>query len=135
MGARLVDVIWSDDQLRPIRFKYSSKSSLRLYPKWKINARLDIAKAGDAYLGIISPRPDLSKDVDLSVILKYQLFMLKHLKPISDITSQFNYNWLAITIPNQAWADKLFPDLPSNKRVEELWDLIFDICFWFFIFK
>jgi aminopeptidase len=33
MGANLVDVIWADEQLRPIRFKYGSKKSLRLYPK------------------------------------------------------------------------------------------------------
>ncbi|MFW9943027.1 MAG: aminopeptidase, partial [Candidatus Thorarchaeota archaeon] len=29
MGARLVDVIWGDDQLRLIRFKYGPKRSLK----------------------------------------------------------------------------------------------------------
>ena len=34
MGARLVDVIWADDQLRLIRLNNSPKKLLREYPKW-----------------------------------------------------------------------------------------------------
>jgi len=128
MGANLVDVIWADEQLRPIRYQYGSKKSLRLYPKWRIDAKLDIAQAGDASLDIMSPRPDLMKNVDLSVILKSQLFLLKHLKPISDFTSQFAFNWLIIATPNQSWADKVLPHIPSDERIQKLWDLIFDIC-------
>jgi aminopeptidase len=66
MGASLVDVIWDDEQLRPIRFKYGSKKSLRLYPKWRVDAKLDIAKAGDAFLDIMSPRPGLLEGIELS---------------------------------------------------------------------
>ena len=128
MGASLVDVVWADEQLRPIRFKYGSKKSLRLYPKWRIDARLDIAQAGDAYLDIMSPRPDLLEGVDLSIILKFQLFLLKHLKPLSDLTTQFDYNWLIIAAPNQPWADKILPHIHSNERVQKLWDIIFEIC-------
>ncbi|MHA2288306.1 MAG: aminopeptidase [Promethearchaeota archaeon] len=128
MGASLVDVMWADEQSRPLRFKYGSKKSLRLYSKWRIDAKLDIAQAGDAFLDIMSPRPDLLEGVELSVILKFQLFMLKHIKPISDLSSQFAYNWLIIAIPNQSWADKVFPHIPSNKRIHKLWDLIFEMC-------
>jgi len=128
MGASLVDVVWADEQLRPIRFKYGSKKSLRLYPKWRIDAKLDIAQAGDAFLDIMSPRPDLLEEVDLSVILKFQLFLLKHLKPLSDLAIQFDYKWLIIATPNQPWADKVLPHIPSNERVQKLWDIIFEIC-------
>lgn len=128
MGARLVDVMWADEQMRLIRFQYGPKKSLREYPKWRIDARLDICKAGDASLGIMSPNPDLLKDVDLSVILKFQLFLIKHLKPVSKLVSQFALNWLVISTPNKAWADKILPHIPSNERVQKLWDIIFEIC-------
>ena len=128
MGASLVDVIWDDEQLRPLRFKYGSKKSLRLYPKWRVDAKLDIAQAGDAFLDIMSPRPGLLEGIELSVILKFQLFLIKHAKPLSDLTSQFDYNWLFIAAPNQSWADKLFPHIPSNERVPNLWETIFEIC-------
>ena len=128
MGANLVDVMWADEQLRPIRFKYGSKKSLRLYPKWRLDAKLDIAQSGDAFLDIMSPNPDLLEGVELSVILKFSLFLIKHLKPLSDLTTQFDYKWLIIAAPNQSWADKLFPHIPSNERVQKLWDIIFEIC-------
>jgi aminopeptidase len=128
MGARLVDVVWADERMRLIRFQYGPKKSLREYPKWKIDARLENLKAGDASLGIMSPNPDLLKDVDLSVILKFSLFMIKHLRPVSDLVSQFASNWLIISTPNKAWADKILPHIPSNERVQKLWDIIFEIC-------
>jgi aminopeptidase len=128
MGASLVDVVWADEQLRPLRFKYGSKKSLRLYPKWRVNAKLDVAQSGDAFLDIMSPNPDLLEGVELSVILKFQLFLIKHLKPLSDLATQFDFKWLIIAAPNQSWADKLYPHIPSNERVQKLWDIIFEIC-------
>jgi len=128
MGASLVDVMWEDEQLRPIRFKYGSKKSLRLYPKWRVDAKLDIAQSEDVFLDIMSPKPDLLEGVELSVILKFQLFLLKHLKPFSDLVTQFDFKWSYIAAPNQSWADKLFPHIPSNERVQKLWDIIFEIC-------
>ncbi len=127
MGANLVDVIWADENLRPIRFKYGSKKSFRLYPKWRVDAKLDIAQSGDAHLEIMSPKPDLLEGVDVSVIVKFQLFLIKHTKPLSEFTSQFSYNWLIIATPNQSWADKLFPNIPQNERIRKLWDIIFEI--------
>jgi aminopeptidase len=129
MGATLVDVIWADEQSRPIRFQYGSKKSLRLYSKWRIDAKLDIAQAGDAHLEIMSPKPDLLDEVDRSVILKFQLFLIKHTKPLSKFTSQFSFNWLIIATPNQSWADKLLPHIHPEERVQKLWDIIFDICY------
>ena len=128
MGARLVDVIWADEQMRLIRLQYSPKKSLREYPEWRIDARFDISKAGDANLLIVSPNPDSLKDVDLSVILKYTLFMLKHLKPVSKLVREYALNWLVISTPNKAWADKILPHIPSNERIQKLWDIIFEIC-------
>lgn len=128
MGASLVDVIWADEQLRPIRFKYGSKKTLRLYPTWRRDAKLEIAQAGDASLDILSPRPDLLEGIERNVILKFQLFLLKHLKPLSDQTMKFTFNWLIIAAPNQSWANKIFPEVPLGERVQKLWDIIFKIC-------
>ena len=128
MGARLVDVVWGDEQLRLIRFQYGPKKSLKEYPKWRIDARLDISQAGDANLHISNPNPDLLKDVDPSLILKFQLHLHKHLKPVLNLVGQYALNWAIIATPNKAWADILFPDIPSNERIQKLWDVIFKIC-------
>ncbi len=128
MGARLVDVVWGDDQLRLIRFNYGPKKSLKEYPKWRIDARLNISQAGDANLHIIDSNPDLLKDVDLGLIARFQLHLHKHLKPVLDLVGQYALNWVIVPAPSQAWADKIFPDIPPNERIQKLWDIIFKIC-------
>ncbi len=128
MGARLVDVVWGDEQLRLIRFQYGPKKSLKEYPKWRIDARMDISQAGDANLHINTPNPDLMNDVDPNLISKFQLHLLKRLKPVLNLVTQYALNWLIISVPNKAWADKLFPEIPSNERIQKLWDIIFKIC-------
>jgi aminopeptidase len=128
MGARLVDVIWADDQLRLIRFLYGPKRSLKEVPKWRIDARLDVSQAGDAHINITYPNPDLLKDVDPSLILKFQLHLNKHLDPVLKLVTKYTLNWLAISAPNKAWADKIFPDTPSKERIQKLWEVIFKIC-------
>jgi aminopeptidase len=111
-----------------IRFQYGPEKSLNEYPKWRIDARLDISQAGDANLHISSPNPDLLNGVDPNLILKFQLPLLKRLKPVLNLVTQYALNWLIISIPNKAWADKLFPDIPSNERIQKLWDIIFKVC-------
>ncbi|MFX1431923.1 MAG: aminopeptidase, partial [Promethearchaeota archaeon] len=128
MGARLVDVIWADEQIRLIRLQNSPKKFLREYPRWKMDAVLNNSKEGGAFLTILSPNPDLLKDVDRSSIVKYQLFFAKHYQPVSRYNRQNPPNWSAFSVPNKAWSDKLFPDIPSNERIQKLWDVIFEIC-------
>jgi len=128
MGARLVDAVWADEQLRLMRFQYGPKKALKEYPKWRIDARFDISQAGDANLHIMNPNPDLLKEVDPNLILKFQLNYHKQAKPVLDLVTQNALHWLIISTPNKAWADKLFPDIPSNERIQKLWDIIFKIC-------
>ncbi|MFX0040261.1 MAG: aminopeptidase [Promethearchaeota archaeon] len=128
MGARLVDVVWGDEQLRLIRFQYGHENSLEEYSQWRIDARLDISQAGDANLHIMSSNPDLLSAIDSSLISKFQLNLQKKLKPVLDLITQNALNWLIVSAPSKAWADKLFPDFPSNERIQKLWDIIFKIC-------
>ncbi|MFW9999744.1 MAG: aminopeptidase [Candidatus Hodarchaeota archaeon] len=128
MGARLVDVVWDDEQLRLMRFLYGPKKALKEYPKWRIDARFDISQAGDANLHIMNPNPDLLEDVDPSLVSKFQLNFHKQFKPVLDLVTQNALNWLIISTANKAWADKLFPDIPSNEQIQKLWDIIFKIC-------
>jgi len=128
MGARLVDVIWGDEELRYIRLKYGSRKYLRELPKWKIDVRFDISQSGDAHLQILSPNPDLLKDIPTGLILKYQYFLIKKNKPAMKLAQDHALTWSAITVPNKAWAKKLFPELSSDEGIQKLWDIIFEIC-------
>ncbi len=129
MGARLVDVVWGDEQLRLLRFQNSTKESIEEYPKWRIDARYDISKAGDANLHFSSPNPDLLSDVDPELISWFQTSYYKQMKLVFDLLAANAFNWLIVAVPNNDWADKIFPDIPQNTRKDKLWEIIFKMCY------
>ncbi|MEE9377055.1 MAG: aminopeptidase [Candidatus Lokiarchaeia archaeon] len=128
IGARLVDVMWKDEQLDLIRLQNAPKNSFEEYSTWRIEAGIKIAKAGDAILVIYAENPDLLINEDSQIINISQQTFFKHMAPIMDLVVQNKMNWAVITAPIDGWMDKVFPDIPPDKRKEKFWDTIFDIC-------
>ena len=128
IGARLVDVMWDDEQLRLIRFQYSPRDSFEEFPNWRTDAALKVAKAGDAMLTITGHNPKLLIKQDPELITTAQQTYLKHNEPILDLVTKNALNWLVIAAPVEGWMDKVFPNLPPDKRKAKFWDTLFDIC-------
>jgi aminopeptidase len=128
IGARLVDVMWGDEQLRLIRFQHAPRDSFEEFPKWRIDAEVKIDEAGDADLVIVSSNPELLHEQDPELITKSQQAFFKHIKPISDFISKNAMNWLVAPGATEGWANKVFPNVPQKSRKAKLWDSIFEIC-------
>jgi aminopeptidase len=128
MGARFIEVLWDDPKIHLIRLKHAPQDSFEEYPQWRRDAVLDFAEKGDAILGIFVANPDLFKDQAPEIISILRTTRLKYNKPISTLIGKNATNWLAISAPIAGWADKIFPDLPSDKRKAKLWDTIFNLC-------
>jgi aminopeptidase len=127
IGARFVDVMWEDDQLSLLRFQYAPRDSFEEYPKWRSDEAIGIAEAGDAILWVVSFNPDLLNGQDPNLVSKFLDVGLKHYKPLLDLRHKLVMNHTLIAPPLSGWADKVFPNLPQNKRIEKFWDTIFDI--------
>src|SRR5688500_16541029 len=67
-GARLVEVLWEDEQLDLIRFQHAPRDSFEESSKWLPNALLDYAQHGDALISIRGNDPDLLKDQDPDLV-------------------------------------------------------------------
>jgi aminopeptidase len=81
VGARLVDVMWNDDQLRLIRFQNAPRDSFEEFPTWRADAALEAAEAGDAVLNIYAENPDLLVEQDPELVATYQQTNWKHIEP------------------------------------------------------
>jgi len=127
-GARLVDVMWNDDQLRLIRFQHAPRDSFEEFPTWRADGVFEVAKAGDAVLAIYAEDPDLLVKQDLTLITTVHQTGFKHAKPFSDLRGKNAMNWVVITAPVDGWPEKVFPDLPPEDRKAQFWDTIFEIC-------
>lgn len=128
MGARFVEVLWDDDQLKLIRFQNAPRDSFEEFPTWRTDVEYEFAKNGDAMLFIVAFNPDLLKEQDSSLFMTTFQTYIKHSVPFSDLRHQDAMNNLVIAAPIEGWADKLFPNLPKESRITKLWDIIFDIC-------
>ncbi|MFC2053804.1 aminopeptidase [Chloroflexota bacterium] len=128
VGARLVDVMWNDDQLRLIRFQHAPRDSFEEFPTWRADGAFEAAKAGDAVLFIYAEDPDLLIKQDTTLITTAQQTGFKQMMPFSDLRGKNAINWVVITAPVDGWSEKVFPDLPPEDRKDQFWDTIFEIC-------
>ena len=128
IGARLVDVMWDDDQLQLIRYKYAPRDSFEEFATWRTDGAFDIAKEGDAMLIIKAQNPDLLSVQDSNLIIIAKRTFLKYNRPASELRRKNLVNWMVVAAPVSGWTDKVFPELPENERKAKFWDTIFEIC-------
>jgi aminopeptidase len=127
-GARLVDVMWGDDQVSLARFQHAPRDSFEEFPVWKAEVLADFARSGDAMLAIYAENPDLLKDQDPELVTLAQRTAAKHSQEYFKLISRNAANWCVISVPIPSWARKVFPEVPSEQQEERLWEAIFEVC-------
>lgn len=127
-GARLVDVMWSDEQMTLIRFAHAPRDSFAEFPKWWLTGPLEYAERGDAILSISATDPDLLAGQDPELVNIYQGTLWKEMAPYLRHGTNNTMNWCVISAARPVWAKKLFPKLDEEKAVAKLWNTIFKMC-------
>lgn len=127
-GARLVEVMWNDEQMELIRYQHAPRDSFEEFPTWRTDAALEVAKSGDAMLIFASGTPELLNEQDSELIDTFFRTTLKHMKPTIDLRVKNAMNLAIVAAPVDGWSEKVFPDIPAESRNAMSWDTIFDIC-------
>lgn len=127
-GARLVDVMWSDDQVTLARFKYAPRDSFKEYPTWQANGLLAAAAQGDAFIAIHAADPDLLKEQDPDLVAQTQRTHQQHLQEYYNYIMNDSVSWCVISHPLASWAAKIFPADQPEAQIDKLWDTIFKVC-------
>ena len=127
-GARLVDVMWGDEETELIRFRYAPRDSFTEFPRWKATGPLDYAERGDAVLSISATNPDLLAGQNPELIAAFQDTIWKETAAFSKYITSDVINWCVIAASRPAWATKVYPKLDEDKAVAKLWKTIFQMC-------
>lgn len=125
-GAKNVVVNWSDDAVSRIKYDLAPDEAFIEYPKWRAQETTELAENGAAFMAIVSASPDLLKGVKSERIANFQKAAGKALEKYRQYTQSDKVSWTVIAAPSKAWAQKVFPQAPTEEEsVKLLWDAIF----------
>jgi aminopeptidase len=127
-GARLVEVIWTDDAIALARFRFASRGSFDEIPVAQADAILRYAEQKEPVLSIYATDPSLLEKQDPELVAKTQRLMQRYLAPYYKSVVTKEINWTLLSAPIPSWAVKVFPDAKPDVAVDKLWDAIFRIC-------
>lgn len=125
-GAKYVEVLWGDEDMLRLRAQHAPKDSFGEYPKWQIQAIMNMVENGDAMLSIGGANPDLLNGLDPEVVGMMQKTHLENWSIIGERVSSNAINWCVVAAAGESWARKIFPDLPVAEAQEKLWQAIFE---------
>lgn len=124
-GARQVFVDWVDDAVSRLRFEKAPADSFADFPEWKVMEREKLAEKGAAFMSVISQSPDLLQGIEPARISDSQKASGKALDNFRQQMQADKISWTVIAAPSEAWAAKVFPELPLVDQVPALWEAIF----------
>ena len=125
MGCREVVMNWHDDYLAREKFLRADDAVFDEVPRWRQHFFNDYAKAGAAYLAIDAEDPEHLKGVDPDRRVRALRVSGQALKEYYRLQMSSGFPWCIASIPIPSWAKQVFPDVPEEQAMEQLWDAIF----------
>lgn len=126
-GAKYVHVDWEDEQITRIRYENASDESLSYYPQWLADMAEQFGAEGGAVLRIKVPDPELLAGIPSAKVSAAVKAAAKAREKHFAQTRNNQISWSLIKAPTRAWADKVFADLPEERRIPAMWEAIFQM--------
>jgi aminopeptidase len=125
VGARMVEVLWTNDQITLERLRHSKEEFLNESPETMFHARDSVAKNGDAYLSILADDPGVFEYEDTARVTMMTRAVSARARASSEAFGAGAVNWSIVACAVPKWAARVFPDLEPEEAVARLWTAIF----------
>lgn len=126
-GAKNVVVHYNDQKLQKINLNNSSIETLSNVPEWIGESYNSYARTGANFISISSSDPDAFKGIPVEKIAALQKARQLALKEYYENSMSNKVRWCVLSVPSEAWAKKVFPDLSISDAMEKLWEVIFSV--------
>ncbi len=121
-----IEVIWGDGaRLREFCLNKDWRGYVQLVAANARQMQLFVQNT-DALLFLQSSQPGLLAGLPAADIAELQRIGWEHFGPIARQLMQGATNWTVAPAPTPAWAQTVYPDLPSDKRLAALWETVFE---------
>jgi len=127
-GAELVEAIWGDEALQLLRFHTARPDTFGAFSTWLPGALEAHAKAGHAILSVYANDPDLLHDEPMERVGALQQATSRAVIGFREHISRNATNWGVVAAASDRWAAKVFPDVPPERQLSQLWETIARFC-------
>lgn len=125
VGASNVHVHWHDEEVKRAHYELAPDEQFHEYPKWLAAAHEEMVDNQGAFLLVEADDPDLLSGIPTERILNFEKAKGDALEKFYEAVETDYISWSIVAMPSKKWADKVFPLLPEEERVNALWDKIF----------
>ncbi len=125
VGAKDVTVLWADDETTRIRYDLAPDEAFKEFPAYYVKAHEDAVEENHALLSIVSENPDLLKGIPAERIATATKAAGTAMDNFRQAIQSDKISWSIVAVPSEAWAQKVFPDLPAEEGIDALWNAIF----------
>jgi aminopeptidase len=124
VGARYVEVNYSDPYVRKVRLTRAPDAALGTIPPWTRRKVLDVEEAGAAMIALTGPAaPHLLDDVDPGRIGRDQVAIPEQM----EVIGRQRLRWSVVPGPTEGWAKLVFGE-DEPDALARLWNEIGTIC-------
>jgi aminopeptidase len=125
-GARYVEVVYFDPQVKRIRIETAAEDSLSWVPPWLGRRILELGEL-DAARIVLAPivPPGLLAGLDPALASRDRL---PGLPEVLKTVDERSIAWTISPFPTEAWARMVFPELEPAAAVEALWRDLVHVC-------
>jgi aminopeptidase len=123
-GAHHVTVDWHDEEIHRLRLRHAPEESLSLVPEGKIRDLEKVLEQGGAILWIAAPKPGNLRDISPKRITMVTKVNNEAMRKCREFTLTGRVNWSIVAFPTIEWAARVFPDLPKEEALDQLWECI-----------
>lgn len=127
LGASEVVVHWNDEVVGKYKYVYGAEDIFDTFPEWQKESMEYYRKKGAAFLSVYATDPDILKEVDKTRVARFQKAKSLALKEYYENVMGNSNQWCVISVPTQAWAKRVFPELSIEVAISEMWKLILKI--------
>ena len=124
-GASLVTTVYADDETTLARYRFAPEDSFDEAPGWLFNGMAEAFRGGEARLAIAGETPALLAGQDPAKLARANKARSMAYRPALELITGFAINWCVIAAATPAWAKSVFPGLPEEQAVAQLWQAIF----------
>jgi len=124
-GASLVTVLFTDEEMAKLRFRYGPDLSFDSAMGWLYEGMAQAFRGGAARLAVVGDDPFLVANEDPDKVARVNRAVSKAYRPARELILRHEVNWSIVPYATPAWARAVFPDPAQDEALAQLWKVVF----------